>query len=168
MIAEIDEAILYVARKTVSPAVVDLHRKYLSSGKTCKYPMTDTEIRSWVIPQGVTSYFLENPITGKIPLISVIGLVSNKAFVGAVDESAFNYEAFDLSALSLNWVTDSVETRTIEYSFTTKRNPHVSESFLLALDSLKATASDPELGNGISRTTYHLQGKFNRHFTVSN
>lgn len=130
--------------------------------------MTDTEIRSWVIPVGVTSYFLENPITGKIPLISVIGLVSNKAFVGAVDESAFNYEPFDLSQLTLNWVTDSVETRTIEYSFITDRNTNVSSSFLAALDSLKATASDPELGNGITRNTYQAKGKTNKIFRFAN
>ena len=66
MSIEIDEAVLYIARKAVSPAIVDLHRKYISQGKTFKYPITEVEVRSFVIPTGITSHSTDSPLSGKV------------------------------------------------------------------------------------------------------
>lgn len=155
---QIDEAILYMAQKRVSPVVIDLHRKYLSSGSTMKYPTTDVELKTSVIAQGMTSYNLDVPLSSRLPSRIVVGFISNAAYVGAVNKSNQYYQDFDLCELGLNWVSDTLEQRTFNYSFLTDKNPHVSESFMPAVLSLRDAAADPELGNAIPPSHYQARG----------
>ena len=158
---QIDEAILYMAQKRVSPVVIDMHRKYLSSGSTMKYPTTDVELKTAVIGQGMTSYNLDIPLSSRLPSRIVVGFISNEAYVGAVNKSNQYFQDFDLCELSLSWVSDTVEQRTFDYEFITTKNPHGSESFLPAFLSLQDAAADPELGNGIKAMEYQARGVLN-------
>ena len=104
----------------------------------------------------------------QIPKIVIAGLVSNKSYVGSVDTSSFNFKDYDMSEMTLTWTTDTVEYRTVPYSFLTDSNPKVPESHLLAVESLRSTAADPNLGNGIDRDNYRRQGKFHHYFLIYN
>ena len=73
-----------------------------------------------------------------------------------------------MSEMTLTWTTDTVEYRTVPYSFLTDSNPKVPESHLLAVESLRSTAADPNLGNGIDRDNYRRQGKFHHYFLIYN
>ena len=154
----LDEAILYVSKKPVTNAVVQLHQELLNKGETLKFPMVEREIKSFSIPQGVTSFTADSIILGRIPKIVVVGFVSQKGWLGNLTKSPVNFQSKHLCEMTLTWSGDSMESRTINYSFLS--NPGITlASYLVAVDSLRQTAANPDLGNGIDRDNYVAQGK---------
>ena len=153
----VDECILYVPRVTVREAVVKQHEEILNKGETLTFPMVNREIKTFTIPKGFSSFTADSVILGRIPRIIVVGLVSQAGWLGKLSKSPVNFQGKTLSEMQLNWSGDAMESRKINYSFLSKTNP--LESILLALDTLKYTAANPELGNGIDRDTYHEGSK---------
>ena len=149
----LDEAILYVSKKPVTSAVVKMHEELLNKGETLKFPMVEREIKTFSVPQGVTSFTADSVILGRIPKIVVIGLVSQKGWLGNLTKSPFNYQSKQISEMTLTWSGDSMESRTINYLFGSTSG-NTTDSFLIALDSLRQTAANPELGNGLNRDNF--------------
>ena len=146
---QIIQAVLFIRRKIISPAIINEHRKDLASGKTLKYPMMDTEITTYSIGKGITSNIQENVLMGRIPKILVIGFVSSSALDGALTKSPFNFQNFNLSEINVSTNIQSMQYNTIPLDFS-------ENDFLVALQTLQKTASDPTLGNGITRDNFTL------------
>ena len=134
------------------------HEELLSKGETLKFPLVEREIKTFSIPQGVTSFTADSIILGRIPKIVVVGFVSQKGWLGNLTKSPVNFQSKHLCEMTLTWSGDSMESRTINYSFLSKPGITLT-SYLVALDSLRQTAANPDLGNGIDRDNYVAQGK---------
>ena len=142
----LDEAILYVSKRPIKNAVVKMHEELLNKGEALKFPMVEREIKTFSIPQGVTSHTADSIILGRIPKIIVVGLVSQKGWLGSLKKSPFNFQDKFLSEMTLSWSGDSTESRTINYSIMSE-SMGTYDSYLVALDSLRQTAANQELGN---------------------
>ena len=149
----LDEAILYVSKKPVTTAVVKMHEELLNKGETLKFPMVEREIKTFSMPQGVTSFTADSLVLGRIPKIMVIRFVSQKGWLGSLKKSPVNYQSKNISEMMLTWSGDSLESRTINYSFASTVG-NTKDSFLVALDMLRQTAANPELGNALDRDNY--------------
>ncbi|CAG7819868.1 unnamed protein product, partial [Allacma fusca] len=71
---ELNSAIFYSSRKTISQKILDMHRQKLASGDTCKYPMVDVDMRTFTVAKGLTSATNDGIVLGRIPKIIVIGV----------------------------------------------------------------------------------------------
>ena len=154
----LDEAVLYVSKRPITEVVIKMHEDILQKGQSLKFPMVDREIKTFSIPQGVTSHNSDSVVLGKIPKLIVIGLVSQKGWLGNLKKSPFNFQDKKISELTLTWSGEGLESRTINYAFN-KPAAKSLDSFLLALDTLRQCASNSELGNGINTQNFK-QGEF--------
>ena len=97
----IQDACLYVRKVKLNPSIPVQHHKILSQGKFAKYPIRRGVVTSFTIPTGNLSINKDNVIMGQLPRRMVVGLVSNKAFNGAIDANPFNFKHYDVNYMAL-------------------------------------------------------------------
>jgi len=152
-IYEIDRAVFLVARKAVSPKIIDNHRQLLSQNNTFKYPLNDAYVKSFSIAKGLTSVTTDAILIGRIPKILVIGLVSSTAISGNLTKSPMNFAHYNLSEIAINWNADTIENRQVSLNFKTTSNT-ASDDFLVGLNTLRKAVGNQFLMNGLSRDNY--------------
>ena len=150
----IEDPILWVAKKTVTPSVLKMHEEILTK-ETLKFPILDRQILTFGISEKALNFTTDTMILPKVPRLMVVGLVSQAAWLGKMSKSPYNFQSKQMTQMSLTWSGDAIESRTINYAFGLTK-PHSIDSILLALDTLKDTVKDPALGNGIDRENYEL------------
>ena len=155
---EIDEAIMYVARKPVSPQIVSLHRSQLDRNETFKYIFNQGVVKTFTIPPGLAAITTESLLTGRIPKILLIGLVKSSALHGVLTQSPVNFEHFNRSNVCVQWSSESLEQRAIPLNFKTTTNV-AADSYLLAYNSLRKAVGNELAWNGITPEQY-TKGKF--------
>ena len=160
-VVQLDEAIFCAARRIVTPKITELHRKLLASGKTYKFYTNEIELKSFVVPRGMSNANSDALVLGKIPKIIVLSMVSNQAFNGVLNKSPFNFQSFGLSDVTFTWSGETVEHRILQFSY--KSSTGGCENFLQALRALSNTASSKFLGNGIHVDNF-LNGKVDQNF----
>jgi hypothetical protein len=69
---------------------VDLDRK-LAGGARMHYPLTRTELKSYTIVSGSSSFIWSNALLGCMPLTMVAGLTTHESFTGSPKKNGFNY-----------------------------------------------------------------------------
>ena len=97
----IEDACLYVRKVKLNPSIPVQHNKLLSSGKFAKYPIRRAVVTSFTIPTGNLSINKDNVIMGQLPRRMVIGLVSNRAFNGAMNASPYNFQHYDVNYMAM-------------------------------------------------------------------
>lgn len=150
----IEEAVFYAAKRVVLPKIVSMHRAELDKGNTMKYPCSEYIVKSFTIPQGLRQFTSDALVMGKIPKMLVMGVVTSKAFLGDLQKSPFNFVNADLREVSITYNGEPVEYRALPFYFkpTTAKG---TDDILLPLRSLRKTAANDVLGNGISRDNYN-------------
>ena len=73
----IKDAMLYVCKDKVNPAIVNEHNQLLSIGLLAKYPIRRGVVSPFTIAQRSMSANKDNVNTGQLPRRVVVGLVSN-------------------------------------------------------------------------------------------
>ena len=96
----IEQAILYVRRVKVNPAVMLGHEIGLKSSNAI-YPIQQSELLSFTISKGNKSHVQDNLLRGLLPKLLIIGLVGNEAFNGKKDKDPTLFDHFDLNFLAL-------------------------------------------------------------------
>jgi len=96
----LNDVILYARRMDISADLAIQLNSYMLKD-TAKLPLTRVETRVHTIPQGVSSYNLDNLFLGSVPKGLVIGFVSNTAFNGQYDLNPFNFQHFHLNKLQV-------------------------------------------------------------------
>jgi hypothetical protein len=69
---------------------VDLDRK-LSGGARMRYPLTRTELKSYTIASGSSSFIWSNALLGRMPFTLVSGLTTQDSFTGSPTKNGFNF-----------------------------------------------------------------------------
>lgn len=69
---------------------VDLDRK-LSGGARMRYPLTRTELKSYTIASGSSSFIWSNALLGRMPFTLVAGLTTQDSFTGSPTKNGFNF-----------------------------------------------------------------------------
>ena len=159
---EIEDAVFLVARKPVSPKIIELHRSLLEKNETFKFITPEAVVKTISIPAGMTSITSDAILIGAVPKVIVIGLVKSSAVAGVLTESPTNFEHFNLSNVTVTWQGDSIETRSIPLNFKTATNTS-PDAFLLGLHSLQKCVANELMGAGISRDNY-TQGRSPLHY----
>ena len=155
---EIEDAVFLVARKPVSPKIIELHRSLLENNETFKFITPEAVVKTINIPAGMTSITSDAILIGAVPKVIVIGLVKSSAVAGVLTESPTNFEHFNLSNVTVTWQGHSIETRSIPLTFKTATNTS-PDAFLLGLHSLQKCVANELMGAGISRDNY-TQGSY--------
>ena len=97
----IEDAVLFVRKVKLNPAIPNEHDKLLSQGKMAKYPVRRGVVTTFTVSQNNHSINQDNVIMGQLPRRIVVGLVKNSAFNGAINENPFQFDNFKVNYLSL-------------------------------------------------------------------
>ena len=96
---EIESAVLKVCKVTIEPDLFTAQTAVLGSGVTAKYPLRRTEIKTFVIPKGATSWSQNDIFQNRIPTFLVIGFVSAAGFQGDFKKNPYNFAGWGLETL---------------------------------------------------------------------
>jgi hypothetical protein len=99
---EITEAVLWVRRIQVAPAVEMAHSKALISGKNAVYPIRRGEVEVMAIPPNQTTVSRDNLFMSRLPKKVIIAMVDNERFNGIIGGSPFEFNHFDLGNIELS------------------------------------------------------------------
>jgi hypothetical protein len=94
------DASLWIRKVKINPSILVAHANGLNR-HTAKYPFKRVEMHNYTIPSGSQQHTIENMFLGRIPTRIIVGLVSHKAFSGAYNLNAFNFQHFDVNYLTL-------------------------------------------------------------------
>lgn len=97
---EIEDAVLYVRRVTLTPAIVQAHSDGLRNHNAL-YPIQKSVVTNYTISKGAMSDSREILVGSEIPKLLVVGLVDNVAFNGHYKKNPFNFQHFKLNFISL-------------------------------------------------------------------
>jgi hypothetical protein len=137
---------LYLRKVKISPAVANAHNNTLSKSLAC-YPIKRTKVAKYSIDTTGQSVS-ENIYQGVLPSRVLIGMVTNKAFIGNNGENPFNFQHFNISSLNLK-CNGALAPYKDELKFDFDKNKYMS-GFRTLFDGIDKS----ETGNNISRTDY--------------
>ena len=149
----IDDATFFAAKRVVLPKVVAMHRSMRESGNSMKYPTNDYQIRTFGISSGTQCLQSDALVLGKIPKAIAVGIVKSSSFLGNIQTSPFNFINADIREITLTYNGEPVEYRSLPLLFKAEAAKG-TDDILLALRSLRKTASNETSGNGINRDNY--------------
>ena len=96
----IEEAVLYIRKATLSPAVQLAYAQALEKAPA-RYPITRVEVKNFTIPKGSWNINRDNLFLGSLPRRIVVGLVDSNAFNSDYKKNPFNFTHFDLKYLGV-------------------------------------------------------------------
>lgn len=140
----IEEAILYVRKVTIAPAVQLGYAQALQHG-TAKYPITRVELKSFAIPMGSWNINRDNIFLGSLPRRIVLGMVDSGAFNAEYGKNPFNFQHFNTNFLGVYIDGEQLPFKPLEPNFATGR---YIDSYLTLFSCLEKGS------NGITREAY--------------
>ena len=152
---EIDSAVLKVCRVQIDPDVFTAHSTVLAKGITAKYPITKSEISSFVVPKGATSWAQSDIFQNRVPTQLIIGLVASKAVQGDFKCNPYNFAGFGLNTLTVTRNGQVVPFKALRLNYATGE---ISEAYktLYKDDSDNHGISLEEFRNGYAFYVYRL------------
>ena len=145
----IEDAVMFIRKVKVNPSIVVQHNKMLSQGKHAKYPVRRGVVTTFTIPQNHMSINKDNVIMGQLPRRIVVGLVSNKAFNGAVSENPFNFRNWGLNYFALYVDGEQVPNKPLTPDFD---NDQFLRSYMTLFEGTGMLNDNK--GHGIHRAAY--------------
>jgi len=143
---EFEEVVYYVKRLMVSPSILSLHSRQLSTHKAL-YPFTSNQIKTLSVPQNSVNAVFENIFpSSKLPQVLLLGFVKSDAINGKLSESPYNFRSCGVSNLSFTVDQVSYEYRNLNLSFDSK--------YLMAFQTLLTGLNLENTSVGISRDNY--------------
>lgn len=145
---------------TFHPCLVEInseihskHIQRMAKGEKAHYVIPVSDVKTYSVLAGTSSYIISDPFSKRIPEFLVIGLVDGVAFQGDFSKNPFNFKDFGLSSVQV--IVDG------ENNFYQKIDTDLETSkFLLGYRSLFSVHSNPQtIGNYISREDY-MNGNF--------
>lgn len=97
---QIDEAVFYACKKTVSKSVVEKHEKLLIT-RPFKYPLRRISMRHFVRSGGLTDISEQNLYTGFLPRRVVVGVVSSDRFNDNITKNPLFFDHHKITNINL-------------------------------------------------------------------
>ena len=145
----IEDAVLYTRTVKINPSITTKINTQLDAGLRVKYPIRRSVVSTFTIGQNTLTVHKDNALMGQLPRRVVIGLVSNKAFHGAVTHNPFNFQHFNLSYLSLYMGGRQYPSKPLTPNYT---NDQFLRSYLTLFEGTGMLNDNK--GHGIGRGSY--------------
>lgn len=116
-VVKVLEANLYVKHVVVNPQLHMHNLKLLHSGKKVVYPYKKALIKTFTIPQGLTSIELNNVFNGVLPSNMVVGMVENQSFTGSMEKNPYNFQHFKNNSITFTINGNPVSPSPFEHNF---------------------------------------------------
>jgi hypothetical protein len=95
---KIVEATLKICQITVNPQVILGHEKALNHSPAL-YPFVRSDIKTFTMAEGITSYRIDNLFNGDIPMKLVVALLAGDAYSGSYTKNPYNFANYSLNSL---------------------------------------------------------------------
>ena len=147
----IQEATLHVRQVTPTPSALLMHEQLLRT-TPAKYPIIRTEVKTFTIPSGNSTFNQQNLFLGQVPRRVCIALTKNEGFSGSYKRNPFNFENFDLSFISLNVNGESLPGNPLKPKYDTIKG----QAYIHAFYNLFESIDSVQLGDGnqLSRSDF--------------
>lgn len=116
--------------------------------KPVHIPMSFVVMKNISISSAVQSFNQDGLFTGPLPTLVIVGLCSNKGFVGYKDKNPFNFQHFGLNSICLRLNGKSIPSRALTPNFD---DGHVVECYQTLYEALNRQFSTFDNGIDISR-----------------
>ena len=100
----------------VDPGMLQAHNRMLKDSPAL-YPLEMSDIKTYNVPQGQQSLFVNDVYQGKVPDQLVVGMVSSEAYSGSYKKSPWNFQHFNLTSAGFYVDGKSVPSSPIETNF---------------------------------------------------
>src|SRR6266851_1799017 len=154
----ITKAALKIRKVKLTPSVQLAHSSVLTNMKTAKYPIANSEIKTFCITTGANSANIDNIFLGNLPTRVIIGLVDAKAMSGDFTLNPFNFQHFNLNFMALYIDGVMIPSRPYQPDFANNQYLQCYQDFL---EGCNKWGNDKS--NGINRSAY---GKGNTLFIL--
>ena len=94
------KCIMYVRRVQVMDSVISGHNLGLEK-YNAKYFINRTDVSTFTITKGVSSYIKDNLFTAQVPKILIVGMLEHDTYNGNIKKSPFNFQHFNLNKIGL-------------------------------------------------------------------
>lgn len=98
---QIVQATLYLRLLKLNDPIIIFHQEVLNRGALMMYPMRRVQMQSFTIGASTMSHTRPNVVNGQLPRRIIMGITTNKAFVGSYDKNPFRFRAFHLRKANL-------------------------------------------------------------------
>ena len=132
------EITLKTCHVTLQPEIFMALNKVMATGITAKYPVKKTEINSYIMPQGVTSWVQNDMFQSRVPSKLVICLVASTAFTGDFKRNPYNMQGFELNTITIARDGQVIPFKALKTNFT-------AGECVEAYRNLYSTATDQQL-----------------------
>ena len=117
--------------------------------KPVHIPISFVVMKNISISSAVQSFNQDGLFTGPLPTLVIVGLCTNKSFVGYKDKNPFNFQHFDLNSICLRLNGKSIPSRALTPNFD---EGHVVECYQTLYEALNRQFST--FDNGIDMPRY--------------
>lgn len=151
----IEEASLYVRRYQMLASLSLRNHQILQRGALIKYPIRKVNMRTFLIPKGVTTFSNNTLLNGVLPERFVLFMVDNSHASGGFDSNPFNFNDFDLDTLEVSTSNQMSKFPPIKMNYTAG-----SQELLKAyyLSMLGCTSNQSLDGFPVPLSQYKTQG----------
>jgi hypothetical protein len=112
----LEEAILYVQKVNLSTST-QLALETMLRTHNALYNMQRTELKSFTVAKGDTTFTREHISLGLSPNYAIVGLVSTEAMQGSLRKNPFNFPHYNLKRISMNVDGEQIPSNAINCDF---------------------------------------------------
>lgn len=125
----IDSAKLKFKKVLLNEQLVAQHQKEFNQNIPAKFPLEESEIRTFNI--AAQSQIANSSVlySGRLPNFIIVALTKSSSFSGKFSENPFNFEDFSVKTLTLHIDSENIPQKTINVDFT-KDYTHLYRNFL--------------------------------------
>ena len=139
---EFEKMILYAERLEVNSSVINGHTTGLL-GQNAHYFINHTNLLTYTIPAGQSSYIKDNIFTDMSPKMIMIAMMDNDAFNGNYAKNPFHFKQYNLSRLALSRDGNLIPGFAFEPDFANKR---YLRSYIQTMEAFKYWNTDDTNG----------------------
>lgn len=108
---------LYMDHVQLNPEVVLSHQRILESGKNAIYNYKRTEVKNYLLPNGLSSYSWDNICNGLLPEFILFAMTPTSAYNGSFLSSPFDFKHYDIESFSVTVNGIEVSPRNLSFNF---------------------------------------------------
>ena len=108
---------LYMRHVKINEEDITNHRKYFSSDYMATFPVTRTQIKTFVLGKGRNSETLPQIFKGHLPRSIIFCMVSQKAYNGDIKKNPYNFQHFNMEEFAIRVNGVRIPGYTLKYDF---------------------------------------------------
>jgi len=111
------DATLCITQVELNPTLLLAHANVLAMKRKAHYPVTHTQIKTFIARSGAQQVSIDNAFLGQFPERILIAFVKNTAFVASASKNSFHFHHYKITNLVLlvNGVQNPSEPLTVDF-----------------------------------------------------